>query len=154
MRSGAVAVVLVLASLAGCQSARYVVRESDHGVVAIPLDTPKYRREAEELMREHFPDGYTVVREEERPVEETMTSQQQLSAQFAGAGGGRPSAVQAGGRGTTGPPTEWRITYFRDQPASPQTAAAAAAAQPALDAEPGESLFSTAGMIDPARTSN
>jgi hypothetical protein len=148
-----VVVALGLFALAGCQSARYVVRESDHGVVAIPLDSSQYRKEAEELMREHFPDGYTIVREEHAPREQTTTHHERITSQFAGTSTGRPTAAPSGQLAKGGPQTELRITYFRDQSASPQ-AATTAAATASADAEPGESLFSTAGMIDPARTSN
>jgi len=143
---------VAMSALTGCQSARYVVRESDHGVVAIPLDSSKYRREAEELMQEHFPDGYTIVREEQAPVEQTASYHQQVSSQFVGTSTGRPTAAPSNSLSKAGPQTELRITYFRDQPASPQ--AAAAAAESPNDVEAGESLFSTAGMIEPARTSN
>jgi hypothetical protein len=149
----AAAAILSIAFLAGCQSARYVVREADHGVVAIPVGSERYRREAEQLMREHFPDGYTIVREEEVLVDQTPTTTQQIRSQlaeqgrrpFAGAGAPGPG----GGMTTTNERAEVRITYFRDQPVSPQ-----AADVPIADYEAGESLFSTAGMIDPAATAN
>jgi hypothetical protein len=44
----------------GCESAHYVVRSPDSGVVAIPRDTPELRAKAEKLMHEQFPAGYVV----------------------------------------------------------------------------------------------
>jgi len=44
----------------GCESAHYVVRNPDRGVVAIPEDTPGLRAKAEKLMHEQFPGGYVI----------------------------------------------------------------------------------------------
>ena len=44
----------------GCQSAYYVIRNPDRGVVSIPEDTPELRAKAEKLMHEQFPGGYVV----------------------------------------------------------------------------------------------
>jgi hypothetical protein len=44
----------------GCESAHYVLKNPDRGVVAIPEDTPKYRAEAEKLMHDQFPSGYVI----------------------------------------------------------------------------------------------
>jgi hypothetical protein len=153
MRSGiAAAAIVSMMLLTGCQSARYVVRESDHGIVAIPVGSERYRREAEELMQEHFPDGYTVVREEEVLVEDTTSPSQQIRGELAEPSN-RPfasaAAAPADGQPATGQRAELRITYFRDQPVSPQ-----ASGDLPAGFETSESLFSTAGMIDPAATSN
>ena len=62
--------VLSLAAAAqmGC-AARQVLKEPDYGIVAIPRNTnhwpSHYRDKADEVMREHFPGGYVIVREEE-----------------------------------------------------------------------------------------
>src|SRR3954447_22569428 len=67
-------IVLSLMGLAmpGCATtsdARYVYQHSEFGVVAIPRNTPDgpkhYREQAEELMAQHFPQGYQIVRAEE-----------------------------------------------------------------------------------------
>jgi hypothetical protein len=50
----------------GCQSAHYVTRYPDRGVVAIPEDTPALRAKAEKLMHEQFPGGYVI--DDIRPV--------------------------------------------------------------------------------------
>jgi hypothetical protein len=44
----------------GCESAHYVLRGPDNGVVAIPVDTPEMRAKAEKLMHEQFPAGYVL----------------------------------------------------------------------------------------------
>lgn len=153
MRDGiAAAVILSILMLTGCQSARYVVRESDHGVVAIPVGSERYRREAEELMQEHFPDGFTIVREEAVLVEQAPGPGQHVRGELAEQSN-RPFANAATPAGDAQPATgqraELRITYFRDQPVSPL-----ASGDPPAGLEASESLFSTAGMIDPAATSN
>ena len=152
MRNGiAAAVILWILMLVGCQSARYVVREADHGVVAIPVGSDRYRREAEQLMQEHFPDGFTVVREEEVFVEDTTSPSQQIRGELAEQSNRPLGSAAAPGEGmsTTGQRAELRITYFRDQPVSPL-----ASGDLPAGFEASESLFSTAGMIDPAATSN
>jgi hypothetical protein len=146
--------VLLLLALAGCQSARYVVRETDHGIVAIPADSPKHLSEAEELMREHFPDGYRVVREEVVALEDASGDGTRdgnpLAAPAAGTSAARRTSDSRRGER---PPTEWRITYFRTQPPSPSSAAVAAN-DASTQLPPAESLFSTAGMVEPAANRN
>ena len=154
MRNGfPAAAILSILMLSGCQSARYVVRESDHGVVAIPVGSERYRREAEQLMQEHFPDGFTVVREEQVLVEDTPSSAGQIRSELAAQSnrplGSAAAPVPAAGKPADGQRAELRITYFRDQPVSPLASGDLPAG---FDAS--ESLFSTAGMIDPAATSN
>ena len=151
MRNGiAAAAIVSILVLTGCQSARYVVRESDHGIVAIPVGSERYRRDAEELMQEHFPDGYTIVREEEVLVEDTPSPGQHIRGELAEPSNRPFSSAAAGPHGAAeGQRAELRITYFRDQPVSPL-----ASGDPPAGLEASESLFSTAGMIDPAATSN
>ena len=89
----------------GCQSARYVLKETDHGVVAIPSTVTwpvNHREKADILMHQHFPGGYDIVREEEVAVgAETSTHSSESS-----------SLTQ------TRDTTEWRISYRRSDPAS------------------------------------
>ena len=58
----------VLAVQFGC-AARQVLKEPGYGVVSIPHNSnawpARYRDKADEVMRQHFPDGYQIVREEE-----------------------------------------------------------------------------------------
>jgi len=63
------AIVLSLTgALTGCQTARYIVKDADHGVVSIPADGQNfptdYRDDAALLMAEHFPEGYRLTGEE------------------------------------------------------------------------------------------
>ena len=50
------------------QTARYIVRDADQGVIAIPADGQNfpndYRDEAALLMAQHFPGGYRLTGEE------------------------------------------------------------------------------------------
>lgn len=102
---------LVVSALAGCQSARYVTKDADHGVIAIPSNAARFRRQAEKLMAGHFPEGFAVSEEEAAPP---------VSA-TAGAGSRR-------NRG------EWRITYYRVGRPGPPDAVPAA---PAVTADAG-----------------
>jgi hypothetical protein len=49
--------------------ARYVYQDGQFGVIGIPQNTKfgrkNYQAQAQELMRQHFPDGYEIVRSEE-----------------------------------------------------------------------------------------
>lgn len=67
---GSIAVVLIL--VPGCattQNVRYVYQDRDFGVIGMPENTDEwpthYRRQAEKLMGEHFPEGHEIVRAEE-----------------------------------------------------------------------------------------
>lgn len=56
----------------GCMSvpdARYIYQDGEFGVIGIPHNSPygskNYLKQANELMAQHFPDGYEIVRSEE-----------------------------------------------------------------------------------------
>jgi hypothetical protein len=57
--------VVVLSGCGSGGSARYIVRDMNGGVVAIPCDTAKNRAKAHDLMTAACPKGYTIIREEE-----------------------------------------------------------------------------------------
>lgn len=63
------ATVLGLLGSGGCQTARYVQKTQSEGIIAIPSDSnvwPNYnRRQAQELMSQHFPAGYEIIDEGE-----------------------------------------------------------------------------------------
>ncbi len=63
------AVVVGASGCAGTHQARYVYQDGQFGVVGIPRNTEHwpthYRKQAEELMARHFPEGYEIVRAEE-----------------------------------------------------------------------------------------
>jgi hypothetical protein len=64
--------ILLLGGLSGCatsESVRYVYQDKSFGVIGMPENTDRwpnhYHRRAEKLMKEHFPEGYEIVRAEE-----------------------------------------------------------------------------------------
>jgi hypothetical protein len=84
----------------GCQSARYVLKEADHGVVAIPSTATwpvNHREKADILMHQHFPAGYDIVREEEVSVGAETSTHTSESSSFT----------------QTRDTMEWRISYRR-----------------------------------------
>jgi hypothetical protein len=64
--------VSIVVSLPGCRGqpdARYIYQDGDFGVIGIPQNSPygkkDYRKQAEDLMVRHFPEGHEIVRAEE-----------------------------------------------------------------------------------------
>ncbi len=88
----------LIMTVSGC--ARYVLKEPTRGVVAIPSSSNSWpfrmRDKAEELMSQHFPEGYVVESEGEAVIGETTDIEK------TGFGGKRA---------TTTDRTEWRIQY-------------------------------------------
>ncbi len=114
--------VLIVTSgfgLAGCSSARYVLRESDRGIVAIPANTNnwpwKHRDDAEKLMQQHFPVGFQINREAEAVVGKTTTSGEDTDGQKVLLAGGLVTLDNGQRRSTstTTDVTEYRIEYHR-----------------------------------------
>jgi hypothetical protein len=68
LRINAVLLAGLVILACGCGGARYVVREPDRGIVAIPSNTPKNQAKAAELMLAHFPQGYVIDDEQEAQV--------------------------------------------------------------------------------------
>jgi hypothetical protein len=104
--------------LSGCANpARYVARESNGGVIAIPNNTnswPSYhRKRADELMLKHFPDGYEIVREEEAVVGQVTTNNVQSNTQQKPTGNPFLQEEQTTTSTTTATSdrTEYRIYY-------------------------------------------
>jgi hypothetical protein len=67
---GSIAAALLMGP--GCattENVRYVYQDRDFGVIGMPANTDEwpthYRRQAEKLMEEHFPEGHEIVRAEE-----------------------------------------------------------------------------------------
>jgi hypothetical protein len=67
-----IALAVIGPALAGCKSqpdARYIYQDGEFGVIGIPQNSPyghkDYRKQAEELMVRHFPEGFEIVRAEE-----------------------------------------------------------------------------------------
>ena len=110
---------LIAVGVSGCQSARYVLRDSDRGIVAIPANTNiwpwKHREDAEKLMNQHFPAGYRIDREFEEVVGKTTTSGEDTDGQTIQLAEGLLT-LDTGRRrstSTTTDVTEYRIEYHR-----------------------------------------
>ena len=121
-RITALALLAVVALAVGCSPARYVMRDAYTGVVAIPANTnhwPSHNRDAaRELMKEHFPDGYVIDREEEVVVGQSTHYSEDHEGSEVRVGGPGPVEVGASGgsvdgRITTRDETEYRIYYRR-----------------------------------------
>lgn len=139
---------VVAALLAGgCAKARYVSKGPNEGIIAMPNDTPRLRKQAEKLMAAHFPEGYEIVYEYEEKVGSVTHEDRQsnvsrqspsLTLLAASSNGGKSNgAGQVAGFGTGYFPgstnrrthatttvtdkTEWRIRYRRKRPAAQRT---------------------------------
>lgn len=117
VRAAMLVVAVVAVSVSGCQSARYVLRESDRGIVAIPANTNmwpwKHRDDAEKLMQQHFPNGYQIDREFEEVVGKTTTSGEDSDGQTVKLAEGLVTldTGQRRSTSTTTDVTEYRIEY-------------------------------------------
>ncbi|MEC9095571.1 MAG: hypothetical protein VX776_02995 [Planctomycetota bacterium] len=108
--------LLMTASLiiTGCSSARYVSRDQQQGVIAIPSTSTwpvDHRQKALELMQNHFPQGYVIEKEEEVVIGTETQNHTDVHAHEMG-----NSNIFLGGETThttTTDKTEWRITYRR-----------------------------------------
>ena len=72
MRSASLMIVVLAGLSTGCatdHNVRYVYQDKEFGVVGMPENSDRwptrYRRRAEKLMAEHFPEGHEIVRAEE-----------------------------------------------------------------------------------------
>lgn len=101
---------------AGC-SARTILRESDYGIVAIPHNSNRWpvrlRDQAHNLMSEHFPAGYEVIREEEYVIGETTHFNHEDRGASIDVISDVLSVGTSSGQGTatTTPQTEYRFHY-------------------------------------------
>lgn len=91
--------------MTGCASARYVERQADSGVVAIPENSnhwPTYYRQAAlDLIEKHVGPHYEILEEREVVVGQQTSNNQQIGPDFLA------------GLSTTRELTEWRIAYRR-----------------------------------------
>ncbi|HID21097.1 MAG TPA: hypothetical protein EYP14_01670, partial [Planctomycetaceae bacterium] len=103
--------------LVGCQSARYVLKEPDRGVVAIPVTTlnwpVNHRKSAEKLMADHFPEGYVIDREEEVVVGQRMHYYEDTHESEDEGDGSITRVAGVSGFAETEPKRELRISYHR-----------------------------------------
>jgi hypothetical protein len=145
------------AALAGCRSqpdARYIYQDGEFGVIGIPQNSPygrkDFRRQAEELMARHFPDGFEVVRAEEvvegqRVLDKSRKSEFEtdpsISALNQRINLGKIAQSMSTQQKDSLPILESRIIYKRKTPGGPQGAhgfAAVAALAPALYLDPND----------------
>lgn len=116
--------VLLLAcaylSAAGCGGARYVVKEANGGIVAIPYNGNAwpmyYRDKADKLMADHFPEGFVVEREEEAVIGQRTEYSQNNNGVILPVGKKPTVGLAVGGTSgaaTTTNQTEWRLYYRR-----------------------------------------
>ena len=107
---------LVLA-LSGCVSARYVLKDSNSGVVAMPSNSnswPSHHRDkAEALMREQFPNGYVIELEEEAVVGQQTDFKEDRDGGSVKLGKFEIGTGKRSGTQTTVNQNEWRIHYRR-----------------------------------------
>lgn len=80
-------VLLLALALAGCQGPRLVRVDGEGGVVAIPSNTnywpTYYRDKAELLIQSKCPDGYEIIREEEKVTGQVVHTDTQTTTEEA-----------------------------------------------------------------------
>ncbi len=72
-RAGLAAILTAVMATPGCgmmaPNARYIYQDGEFGVIGIPQNSPygsrDYRKQAQSLMAQHFPEGFEIVRAEE-----------------------------------------------------------------------------------------
>ena len=117
----AILLPLAMLSLTGCGGARMVQSAPGGGTVAIPSNTNSwpfhYRQEAEKLMAQRCPNGYTIDREEEVVVGQETVNQKQSNTQTQDLYGrkqqtvGSMTSTDSSNTVTTKNLTEYRITF-------------------------------------------
>jgi hypothetical protein len=125
------ALVLALALAGGCASpAKYIEKQRDAGVVAIPNNTdawPSYnRRAALELIQKHVGTGYEILEEREVVVGQSTHNNQQVNTEqtFNREIPFLPAEKQTINNTTTQRDiTEWRIVYRRADALAPRNLA-------------------------------
>ena len=114
MRQIPALLIITCLVLTGCSSARYVSRDQQQGVIAIPSTSSwpvDHREKAMELMQAHFPNGYVIEKEEEVVIGTETQNHTDVHAHEI-----ENSNIFLGGETThttTTDKTEWRITYRR-----------------------------------------
>jgi hypothetical protein len=149
------AVVVTVASLTGCGTARYVSKQGEGGVVAIPNNSDDwpthYRQNAEALIRQHVGPNYEIVDEREVVTGTKVANNQQAQTEQIA---NRRNPSMPGTKETVTDTTtatnitEYRITYRRRGPVGggfPGATAASAGLPPADMAGPG--VVPVGGMV-------
>ena len=137
--------LIVLCSLVGCQSARYVLRSENEGIVAIPSNSTwpvNHREHAEELMQQHFPEGYVIEQEEEVVVGQVTQTHHHQSGNQAKEKKNKVFRQSGHSTTTTTDQTEYRISYRKADPADRRRALFEDQREPRGDFAPGDPAFS------------
>lgn len=120
--------VLTASGCAGIREVRYVYQDGSSGVIGMPENSSRwptyYRKHAEEMMAQHFPEGYEVIRAEE-VVEgsRTLTIRGANAAEIDASGAGQVLSLGRLGRSTSRSQSdslkikECRIIYKKRNPA-------------------------------------
>jgi hypothetical protein len=148
------AIALALAGCKGQPDARYIYQDGEFGVIGIPQNSPygkkDYRKQAEELMARHFPEGHEIVRAEEvvegqRVLDKSRKSEFEtdpaISALNQKINLGKIAETRSTQQKDSLPILESRILYKRKSAASPSGAngyAAVATLTPDLYLDPNE----------------
>lgn len=110
--------LFAIALFSGCANSRYIMKDAEYGVVAIPSNSTwplNHREKAHELMQQHFPSGYSIEREEEVVVGSSTSSHGNLNGHVHGENSPVTSYHGSSSEfSSTRDETEWRITYRRD----------------------------------------
>ena len=144
-------------AVAGCRSqpdARYIYQDGEFGVIGIPQNSPfgrtDYRKQAEELMVRHFPQGFEIVRAEEvvegqRVLDKSRKSEFEtdpaISALNQKINFGKIAQTMSTQQKDSLPILESRILYKRKSPAGPPGAngfSAVATLKPELYLDPND----------------
>jgi hypothetical protein len=121
LRVAAILLPLAVVGITGCGGARMVQSTPGGGTVAIPSNSDSwpfhYRQEAEKLMAQRCPSGYTIDHEEEVVVGQQTVNQKQSNTQTQDLVGrkqqtvGSVTSTDASNTVTTKNLTEYRITF-------------------------------------------
>jgi len=121
VRVAALLLSLAVCAAGGCSSARYLVRDADGGVIAIPSNQGGfpfyYREDAEKLMSQACPKGYKILREEEVVVGQVTTNTNRSNTESRDLVGRKNQSIGSVVTNTdsqaveTHDKTEYRITF-------------------------------------------
>jgi hypothetical protein len=155
--SASIVLMGLLLGVSGCMSqpdARYIYQDGEFGVIGIPQNSPfgkkDYRKQADELMIRHFPDGHEIVRAEEvvegqRVLDKSQKSEIEtdpmISALNQRINLGKIAKATSTQQKDSLPILESRILYKRKVPTGPQGTSgfsAVATLKPELYLDPNE----------------
>jgi hypothetical protein len=132
---GLIGIATVFAGCVMDDDARYIYQDGEYGVIGVPRNSPygrkDYRKQAEDLMRRHFPEGHEIVRAEEvvegqRVLDKSYSSEFATDPSFSALSQkidlGKITRQNSTQQKDSLPILESRILYKRKTPSSPQGA--------------------------------